>query len=199
MKKDWKANSKSQYVTLGASDHSNKEREENDFYATSDIAVRLLLDSESFNPFVWECACGTGHISKVLEDYMYTVKSTDIIDRGYGEGCVDFLSCDIKYWHGDIITNPPYSLAHEFVEKALSIVNQGSKVAMFLRLLFLEGQKRRKLFHANPPKRVYVFSKRAYCAKNGDFSIQNEGGAVAYAWFVWEKGYKNDSIIKWIN
>ena len=67
---------------------------------------------------------------------------------------------------------------------------------MFLKVLFLEGQKRKKFFIDNPPKVVYVYSKRQKCAKNGDFNIG--ASAVAYAWYVWEKGYNGDTIIKWI-
>ena len=39
------------------------------------------------------------------------------------------------------------------------------------------------------------------CAKNGDFDemIAGGGSAVAYAWYVWEKGYKGDTILKWFN
>ena len=69
---------------------------------------------------------------------------------------------------------------------------------MFLRLLFLEGQARKKLFEKYPPKTVYVFSSRVNCAKNGDFVTYNSG-AVAYAWFVWLKGYNGETIVKWIN
>ena len=69
---------------------------------------------------------------------------------------------------------------------------------MFLKLTFLEGQARRKLFEENPPKIVYVFSKRVKCAKNGNFE-NISSSAVAYAWYEFEKGYKGDSIIKWIN
>lgn len=94
---------------------------------------------------------------------------------------------------GDIITNPPYKYALEFVEKALDIVNEGNKVAMFLKLTFLEGQKRKQFLTNNPPK-VYVYSKRQICAKNGEFE-KISSSAVAYAWFVWEKGYKGDIIV----
>ena len=69
---------------------------------------------------------------------------------------------------------------------------------MFLRLLFLESQSRRKLFEKQPPKTVYVFSKRVNCAKNGDF-VTYDSSAVAYAWFVWEKGYTGETVVKWIN
>jgi hypothetical protein len=83
------------------------------------------------------------------------------------------------------------------VERALQSEGEGRKVAMFLRLLFLEGKARRALFEANPPKTIYVASGRLKCMLNG---IDNMGGsAVAYAWFVWEKGYKGNTIVKWIN
>ena len=72
---------------------------------------------------------------------------------------------------------------------------------MFLKVQFLEGKARRALFEKYPPKRIYVASGRLLCAKNGNFDEMREGGgsAVAYAWFVWEKGYQGETIIKWIN
>lgn len=62
---------------------------------------------------------------------------------------------------------------------------------------FLEGQKRKSMFKEYPPKKIYVFSKRIACAKNGDFSLARSG-TITYAWFVWEKGYKENPQIKWI-
>lgn len=102
---------------------------------------------------------------------------------------------------GDIITNPPYKYATEFVRKALERVKEGHKVAMFLKVLFLEGKSRRELFKQYPPCRIYVCSGRIDCAKNGDFKAlkENGGGALAYAWFIWRKGYKGETIVKWIN
>jgi hypothetical protein len=101
-------------------------------------------------------------------------------------------------FNGDIITNPPYKYAQQFVERALENVKPGRKVAMFLKLTFLEGKARKQMFLNNPPKTVYVSSSRLLCAKNGDFE-NTKGSAVAYAWFVWEKGFKGDPVIKWIN
>lgn len=161
------------------------------------IALDFLLQVEKFNDDVWECACGERHLSNVLEDYLYNVRSSDIIDR-CGNEVYDFLQADNTTWDGDIITNPPYKYATEFVYKALDIIPEGNRCAMLLRLQFLEGKERKKLFQQHPPKIVYAFSGRVSCAKNGDFkSMKN--GAVAYAWFVWEKGYKGDTILKWLN
>ncbi len=199
-KKDWTGNKNSIYKTLGASNHTDKERQQHDYYATEPRAIELLLDVENFDDNVWECACGEGHLSKVLEKKGYIVRSTDLIDRGYGRGGVDFLQ-QTETYRGDIITNPPYKYATEFVYKALELIPNGNKVAMFLKLQFLEGKKRKKLFQEHPPKVVYVSSSRLQCAKNGEFERMKAGGgsAVAYAWFVWVKGFKGDPIIKWIN
>lgn len=188
-------NNESVFKIIGASNHCKDEREENDFYATDPNAVEELLKYENFDKNILEPACGAGHISKCLENHGYNVVSKDLINRGYGEANVDFLSNDITNWNGDIITNPPYKYAKEFVKKALSIIPTGNKVAMFLKLTFAEGQNRRKLFSENPPKTVYIASKRYECGKNGIFT---GGSAVAYAWWIWKKGYNGDTIMKWI-
>lgn len=197
--KDWIGNQKSIYTTLEASNHTDKERQQHDYYATEPKAMELLLTEESFHPVVWECACGEGHLSKVLEANGFEVISTDLIYRGFGDPePLDFLKNTLENFEGDIITNPPYKYALEFVEQALNSVQPGRKVAMFLKLTFLEGQKRKDFFLHNPPKTIYVSSSRLMCAMNGEFE-KCSSRAVAYAWFVWEKGFKGDPVIKWIN
>lgn len=196
--KDWTGNSRSTFAALAASNHAQNERETNDYYATEPKALELLLEQESFDPFVWECACGEGHLSEVLRQHSYIVHSTDLIDRGYGVGGVDFLK-ETAPFNGDIITNPPYKFAQEFVEHALSLIPTGNKVAMFLKLTFLEGQGRRKMFEMHPPRRVYVASGRLKCAMNGEFERYAKSTAVCYAWFIWEKGYQGAPEIKWFN
>lgn len=199
--KDWTGNNRSIYGTIGASNHTDKEREENDYYATSPKAVELLLEKEKFAHKIWECAAGEDHIANVLRNHGYEVCSTDIIDRTGHTQVLDFLTTE-KVFNGDIITNPPYKYAQEFVEHALDSIRDGNKVAMYLKLTFLEGKNRQKLFNQKNLKIVYVMAGRMGCAKNGDFrnkEDQTESGAVAFAWFVWEKGYSGDPVIKWIN
>lgn len=185
------------WATLGASNHSSTDREMNDYYATNPLAMELLLQLEQFADNIWECACGAGHLSKVLEKHGYKVTSTDLVYRGYGTGGVDFLTSD-NVFDGDIVTNPPYKYAREFAEHAIESVTDGHKVAMFLRLQFLEGKSRRELFDKYPPKTVYVASGRISCAMSGDFEKYG-GGAQAYAWFIWEKGYTGETTVKWFN
>lgn len=119
---DWTGNKKSTFIQLGASNHSNKEREQNDFYATDPKSLEIFLekldeDKIYLHKNIWECACGKGHLSKVLEEKGYNVHSTDIVDRGYGIGNVDFLKQDTSF-EGDILTNPPFKYAEKFVEKS---------------------------------------------------------------------------------
>lgn len=195
--KDWTGNSRSAHSTLGARNYAQRERETNDYYATEPKAVELLLELETFSPNVWECACGEGHLAKVLTEKGYNVLASDLIERGYGEGGIDFLQ-STKEFDGDIITNPPYKYAKDFVEHALEVVTEGHKVAMFLKVQFLEGKARKELFEKYPPKTIYVSSSRLVCAPNGDFE-NAPSSAVAYAWFIWEKGYTGDPIVRWFN
>ena len=69
--KDWTGNSKTTFVQLGASSHSDVERENNDYYATDPNTLKIFLkaltrDNLKININVWECACGEGHLSEVL-------------------------------------------------------------------------------------------------------------------------------------
>lgn len=189
--KDWTGNSQAGHVT----NRRRKDAAENDYYATDPKAVELLLEKEKFSQKIWEPACGEGHMSKVLMEHGYDVVSTDLTDRGFGIGGVDFLECEQKF-DGDIVTNPPYKYAKQFVETALRLVHEGGKVAMFLKLTFLEGQGRRELFRNHPPQSVYVSSARLECGKNGRFTGVL---AVAYCWVVWQKGHSGPPLLKWIN
>lgn len=150
MAKDWVGGSAAVFKTLGASNHANGERQHEDYYATEPKATEWLCRLEQFDGRILEPACGEGHISEGLKAAGYEVVSRDLVDRGYGE-VADFLAIDNQEWDGNIVTNPPYKYAQQFVEKALSIIPEGKKVAMFLKLTFLEGKARRTLFRSTPP------------------------------------------------
>lgn len=197
---DWTGNATSIYATHGASNHSDSDQAELDYYATDPEAVEMLLDVELFNHYIFEPACGGCHISKVLIDHGFDVVSSDIINRGseYQTGVADFLKFNPKPRNSrDIITNPPYKFAAEFAEHALDISQESVKVAMFLKLTFLEGAKRKRLFDKYPPKKIYVFRNRVDCWKNG-IKPDKPSKAVCYAWFVWEKGYSGKPKIEWL-
>lgn len=188
------------YVTNGCSNHCKKDRADNDFYATNPKDVELLF-SECKIPFsqnILEPCAGNGHIAQVFKNKGYNVKACDLVQRDYPlDQCWDFLAQQ-DHFDGDIVTNPPYELACEFVQKSLEMIPPGHRVVMFLKLTFLESRKRRKLFDTKQLKTVYVYTNRTCCAKNGDEKLFG-AGAVAYAWFEFVKDYNNDAVIKWIH
>lgn len=194
--RDWIGNGHSVYAPHGASNHSDTERQQHDYYCTPPKAVEMLIGQlEEFSNPILEPCCGGGHIVEVLRKSGLSVTANDLYDYGFECSHLDFLT-EIREWHGDIITNPPYKQAQEFVEHSLHIIDNGCKVAMFLKLTFLEGKGRRSLFDTKQLKSVYVSRSRLNCGLNGVFS---GASAVAYAWFVWEKGFHGDPIVKWFN
>lgn len=198
--KDWTGNYNSVWKTLGASNHCPEEREQNDYYATHPKAAELLLEIEDLdkNVPIWECSSGENHLADVFKEHGYKVRTSDIVKRTETTEQLDFLSEGVTEWNGNIVTNPPYKYAAEFVKKALDIIPRGAKCIMFLKQQFMEGKQRRKLFEKYPPKTVWVSSGRLACAKNGEFGRYSTS-AVAYAWFVWEKGYSGETKLKWFN
>jgi len=155
-----------------------------------------LLKRESFIGNIFEPACGDGAISKILIDKYpnQQIISSDLIDRGFGDTGIDFITYDFKNKVDNIVTNPPYGLATEFVTKSLEMTS--NKVAMLLKIQFLEGIKRYEMFKNSPLKTVYVFSQRLKIYKNG--VKMNNSTMMCFAWFVWEHGYKGKPTIDWI-
>ena len=182
-------------------------RVENDYYATPPYAVRDFLDKlnndgvELKGSFL-EPACGEGHISDVLIEYFGddNVFSFDLVDRGYAKfnGVRDFITDDFRRFD-NVITNPPFKYAKEFILKSLSISND--KVMMLCKIQLLEGVKRYDLFKNTPLKYVYVYSSRVATYRNGvsrDENGKKWATTMCLAWFVWEHGYDCEPIIRWI-
>lgn len=114
-------------------------------------------------------------------------------------GGVDFLTENYPEKFNNVITNPPFSLAKEFAEKALEVST--GKMILFAKIQFLEGRQRKDFFAAHPPKAVYVFSKRVNPLRNG-LEVDENGkpwsSTMCFAWFVWEHGYTGEPCIRWI-
>ena len=184
-------NSKAMSI-VGAS-RNNGKRQNEDFYPTPGYVVDELLKREIFIGNIWEPACGDGAISKVLINSGRKVSSSDLVYRGYGEQN-DFLKSD--FIADNIITNPPFKNAIDFVSKAK--VLSRNKIAMFLKTVFLEGSGRYEMFQDKefPLKTVYQFCKRVSLYKNGE-KMKN-CGMIAYAWYVWDKSYVGKPTIEWI-
>lgn len=206
MAKDWNGNKNSLYITLGASNHTDKERQEDDFYATDPIAIDKLFKAVKFAPdyHFWECACGQGHLSERIKSYGYDVYSTDLVDRGYGTTGIDFLKTTEIPYNGDnvaILTNPPYKYHKEFIRHALDILPETAPAIFLLKTTALEGKARYDEFYKKGYlKYIFQFSERLLCAKNAKFDEMKAGGgsAVSYAWFWFCKSNTDDTIIRWI-
>jgi hypothetical protein len=164
-----------------------------DFFPTPAWATHALLDNEFFSQEIWECACGNGAMSSVLEKTGLPIISSDLYDRGYGEPGCDFLT--INRYAENIVTNPPYNAAEGFVKSGLE--KSKKKFALLLRLAFLEGANRANtIFKDSPPSRVWVFSERITFYQAG--AERRGSGTTAYAWFVWDKNATRSTELKWI-
>lgn len=198
-----------------AGGNPKNERVEHDFYATDPVAVEKLLRQYSINGTeVLEPCIGNGNIANALRTFYnntLNITGVDIVDRGYpGTIVQDFLTWETDNKYDCIITNPPFSLAKEFVEKGMTLLNEGvieedgypnGQLIMFLKIQFLEGEKRKELFDRYPPKYIYVFRNRMATWNNGqplDPSGKRWATTMCHAWFVWEKGSKTEPVIRWL-
>lgn len=179
-------NSRATRAQVGASQPDVPDVER-DFFVTHPDSVRALLEVEHLGGTIWEPAAGDGTMAAVLRTGtgVNSVICSDVVNRGCPELILkDFLSTPAIIGVDHIVTNPPYELAEEFVAKALELDPPG-KVAMFLRLAFLEGKGRReRLFTVRPPARIWVFSSRQPLRRNGG---PWQSGLIAFAWFVWSR------------
>lgn len=145
---------------------------------------------------VWEPACNRGFMARPLAEYFGTVRASDIHHYGW-EGqqqTVDFLFPGEDEAVGWVITNPPFRLAEQFVEKARRIAKVGC--AVIVRSAFLESVGRyENLFRDNPPAIIAQFTERVVMVKG---RIDPTGStATAYCWLVWLRDEKSTSF-KWI-
>jgi hypothetical protein len=156
------------------------DKEGADFYPTPEWATNALCHYVQFSGTIHEPCCGDGAMSKVLEKHGYSVESSDLYDRGYGNvmSVFDLQSCD------NFVTNPPFNIAEEVTLHALKISR--FKVALLLRTAFMESVDRyHAIFDKTPPTYVYVFTERLTMFPAG--SERTTGGTTSYSWFVWDQ------------
>jgi hypothetical protein len=207
------------YARTQTDDPANRHPE--GYYPTPPSAVRALLSVEQFRRKVWECAAGEGHLAEALREAGHNVIATDVVDRGYSRGFHgphwDFLARGENEPGADIITNPPFESAHAFIAHALKLLAPElrdhlrapsrrslaactpPKVAMFLRLAFLEGRTRGAWFPSTPLARVYVMSARVNIQRGKIAEAGDRGGTMAFAWFVWQLGYRGPPILHFLD
>mgnify|MGYP007100075740 FL=1 len=175
---------------------TTRERVEDDFYATPEESTKAILAKITMCYPALEPACGQGHIAKLLNG---DVTATDLVDRGYGQGGIDFLTHHYGKTFRTVITNPPFDLFTEFVKRGLELTEE--TLVLFGKLQALEGNKRASYLETTPLKYVYVFKKRQNPLRNGSAVDENGkpwASTMAFAWYVWEKGYTGSPQIKWL-
>lgn len=171
-----------------------KEQQKDRFYPTPPEGTRALLAVESFDGPIWECAAGAGDMARVLEAAGHEVVATDLVDRGYCRPRIDFL-LEPSLMAPNVVTNPPFTLAEQFVAHAIQL--GAAKVALLVRLHFLEGLDRARFYAQHPPRRVWVFPWRL-CITPDEVKDDRGGGTIPYAWFVWERGFTGRPELGWL-
>ena len=163
-----------------------------DFYQTPLWATKALIDNIDFKGTVLEPCSGSGAIARLIKGcYASDIREDDSV---YGEKGKSIFKYNENSFD-NVITNPPYKIAQEIIEKSLKISR--SKVYMLLKLQFLESVSRYEFFKNTPLKTVYVFCKRITMYPDGEPEPKNSG-TIAYAWYEWEIGYTGSPTIKWI-
>jgi hypothetical protein len=172
-----------------------------DLYPTPPWATRALIEHVIMpvvgrdmlgSMTVWEPACGLGDMVYPLEEYFRRVVGSDVHPYKPGQYVCDFLIPGTEpgsiavggaHW---IITNPPFNLAEQFIERAREVKNARG-VAMLVRTSFLEGVGRyKRLFSIFPPTIVAQFVERVPMVK-GRLTATGST-ATSYCWMVWING-----------
>lgn len=167
------------------------------YYDTPHSCTEALLKREVFGETVWEPAAGKCAIVDVLESNGYDVRASDLVDRGTGRVEIEDFLATAALRAYSIVTNPPFKLADEFVLHAFAL--GAEKLAIFQRLTWIEGGKRYdKLWSKHPPVRIWAFSARQTLWRGDDPNAKSKGGTIAFAWFVWERGYTGAPSLGWI-
>jgi len=170
------------------------EQSDADLYETPSEITKMILDRLVLHKKVkfYEPAFGLGAISNVVKSYGFKCKESDINDG------VDFLQTKGKQKYNVVITNPPYKYAQEFIIKSFEHIKDDGLVVMLLRLSFLESAKRYDFFKNSGIFEIHVSCKRITMHPANRPKPKNSG-TVAYAWFVFKKGYKGEPVLKWFN
>lgn len=162
-----------------------------DLYETPPEAVHALLGAGVLPPApakIWEPACGPGSIVRCLRGAGYQVLATDLVDYAspdQDESRRDFLfEREAPAGIEAIVTNPPFKMAPQFAETALTLA---PLVVMLLRLQFLEGKARTPILEDGRLAKVLVFRNRLPMMHRGNWEGPRTGSAIAFAWFVWDR------------
>lgn len=187
---------------------NDPQRAEHDFYPTPPLATYILHKYFDLPKNIVEPCAGRGNISIELIRNGYNVQSFDLNDHGNHLCQIttgqDVLSLQKPFEAEALVTNPPYhkDLPRLIAEKGIA---EYDVTALFVRLTFLEGKKRKKLFTNNPPSDIIFLSDRLRFDSNLIEPINKKdqlGGMIAYMWIVWDKRLRfsdNATSLRWVS
>ena len=177
---------------------SGYDRQAHDFYPTPDWVTEALLKHVMLRDAVWEPCCGDGAMARVLERGGHKVVATDLVDRGFGRGGVDFFACTaFPAGCRAIVTNPPYGDGgelvrrsntsldlHRFVRHALDLtLRANGQLALLVRFQWMAGKRAATLISSGPLSRVVVLTKRVRWFDMGEHT---QHGQHHHAWLFWD-------------
>ena len=182
--------------------NSSGKRNKSDFYQTPYWLTSLLLDNEKLKEPILEPACGEGAIVTVL---FKRYKDLLFYDINHKPTMKNFLHNNLNGIVNTVITNPPFRLAFEFIQKAKKVSRD--KVIMLLPLSYLHGKKRYDDIYQDqkfPLRRVLVFTRYPMLRETIREDGKHETGMQVYAWFVWQKRrwwefWCIEPIVKWLD
>ena len=177
-----------------SANNTTDRRKQTDFYETPYSLTRKFLDVEEFDKSLSVCepACGKGAITKVLNEYW----DKDLITSYDQE--VNFLWETGNY--NSVITNPPYTTALQFIDRAKRVATE--KFAFLLPLSYLHGKQRYDEIYTDREyglKKVYVFTRYPMLGEKLREDGKYRTGMMVYAWFVWENGHSGLPMIDWLD
>ena len=173
------------------SGNTNKLRSKADFYQTPYALTRRLLEVEKFEGRILEPSCGAGAITAILKEAGYK----DITAYDYLLDGKDFLTETRKF--DAIITNPPFSLAKEFILKACEIA---PRFAFLLPLTYLHGKERLdEIYLREILEKTYVFARYPLLSAEIRPDGKYETGMMVYAWYIFDTRHKGAPSIHWID
>tara|TARA_B100000902_G_scaffold394516_1_gene451019 strand:+ start:45 stop:671 length:627 start_codon:yes stop_codon:yes gene_type:complete len=177
-----------------SANNTTDRRKQTDFYETPYSLTRKFLDVEEFDKSLSVCepACGKGAITKVLNEYW----DKDLITSYDQE--VNFLWETGNY--NSVITNPPYTTALQFIDRAKRVATE--KFAFLLPLSYLHGKQRYDEIYTDREyglKKVYVFTRYPMLGEKLREDGKYRTGMMVYGWFVWENGHSGLPMIDWLD
>lgn len=167
----------------------SKKRHEHDNYPTPPEAIVPLFSKTTFHGNIYDPCIGEGYLARAMEQCkscqpcINEIYGTDIRTTNWTNVSIDYLNSPDTI-HDNIVTNPPYKLKEQFLEKALKTTRR--KVAFLCHITFMESKKRIKFLQDHRLEQIIVITNRLP-KMNWQTESWGSGERVAHAWFVWNQ------------